>query len=249
MKGIQYHIKAIGLSANFLLQGKFLLYFIPGLVIAGLYFYLNTDISALGSVAENAEEISWFKSVYYWGMEKTVGVLQFVSEQIYVFFVLTLLSPFNTFLSEKVDSEVTGITFGSSVFQIISDLVRMIYIVIIAILLELIFLFFYWIVSWILGLGEIDQVMYFLIASFFYGFTFYDYSLERYHKNTLSSLGFAFSNLFTVTITGAIFQAIYLIPYLGIPISPVIATMIATLVYIYNQQIPLKNDRTEAKLS
>lgn len=249
MKSVQFHFQAIKLLINFLSQGKFLWFFAPGLLIAIIYFFLTYDLNQLASQAINTEELSWFSRAFDWGKSTFFGIFQFIGEQIYVFFILTLLSPFNTILSEKVDTEMTGTTFSFNIFQVISDLIRMIFVVILSIVMELIVIFFYFIISWIFGLDVINGVMYFLIASFFYGISFYDYSLERYKKDTLSTFGFAFSKMLMVICTGAIFQLIYWIPFLGIPLSPVIATIIATIVYIYQQKIPLKNDRASTELS
>jgi CysZ protein len=75
--------------------------------------------------------------------------------------------------------------------------------------------------------------MYYCIASFFFGFAFYDFALERYEKNVISSLGFAFSAPLGMIILGAIFKFIYNIPYVGIPLAPVLVVMISTVAYAY----------------
>jgi CysZ protein len=113
----------------------------------------------------------------------------------------------------------------------------MIFIVIIALTLEFFFLGLYWIIAAITGIHFLDDIIYFLIAAFFYGFSFYDYSLERYELGVFKSLRFAFSNIFLVSISGCIFLGLYTIPYLGVIIAPVLSTMIATIVYL--KQIPI----------
>jgi hypothetical protein len=43
-------------------------------------------------------------------------------------------------------------------------------------------------------------------------------------------------------LTGVIFLLIFKIPYVGVPLSPVLATMIATIVYLYDDgKLPSKD--------
>jgi uncharacterized protein involved in cysteine biosynthesis len=78
----------------------------------------------------------------------------------------------------------------------------------------------------------LEPILSFLSASFFYGFSFYDYSLERYSENTMKSLWFAFTRPLTMILTGSIFSLIMFIPVVGIPVAPVLTVMISTVVYI-----------------
>jgi CysZ protein len=135
----------------------------------------------------------------------------------------------------------------------------MIVIVFIAIILQLFFFLIYFIFSSILGLSFFDEIAYFIISSFFYGFAFFDYSLERDKIGVFGSLGFAFSNMLLVSLTGAFFLLLYktgsffvgsfsfsflsIIPNLGIIAAPVLTTILATYVYILNKQET--NDRTQ----
>src|SRR5690606_24921740 len=149
--------------------------------------------------------------------------------------ILTVLSPFNTILSEKLDTKLTGQKFSFSIIRLINDLFRMILVVIIAISMEFIFIGFWWLICWITGLNDtfIYPLISFLIGAFFFGFSFYDHSLERYEVNVFGSIGFAFSNGLLVMTTGAIFKLLYYFPYfwevsyLGIIIAPVLTTMIS----------------------
>ena len=154
-------------------------------------------------------------------------------------------------LGEKLDSEYTNQKFKTSVIRFINDLIRMIFIVIIAIILEFGFIMGYWMISWIIDSELVDTIVYFCISAFFFGFTFYDFALERYQIGVLGSLGFAFSNPLSVLLTGSIFLALYYIPIAGIPISPVIAVMVSTIVYLYiTKKLPINktkliNDKNE----
>ncbi|MGB0915662.1 MAG: hypothetical protein ACPGVI_06290, partial [Crocinitomicaceae bacterium] len=99
--------------------------------------------------------------------------------------------------------------------------------------LEFAFMGIYWIISWFIGFEILDNIVYFCIAAFFFGFSFYDFALERYEAGVFSSLGFAFSKPLTMILTGGVFLAIYNIPIIGIPAAPVITLMVSTMVYLY----------------
>ena len=79
------------------------------------------------------------------------------------------------------------------------------------------------------GLDAIDAVVYHVIAAFFFGFSFYDFGLERYQKGVGTSLYYAFEYPLSMILTGSIFLLIYEIPYIGIPLAPVLTVMVSTV--------------------
>lgn len=248
MTSIKYHIQSIIEVFKQLSKGRFLVYFIPGIVITVFYYWLS---SLAGNIAEST---SWLDNIplvgvyLNQGIGTTLSVVGFIFDQIYIFFIITLLSPFNTLLSEKLDTRLTGKHFSGGFARIVNDLIRMIFIVIISLLLEFVILGTWWFISWIFGISDfIYLTLSFLMASFFFGFSFYDHSLERYNVNVFGSLGFAFSKMLLVTITGSIFQLIYFFPYnggfpfIGIMLAPVLTTMISTVVYLYyRKKLPIQ---------
>ena len=242
MKALQLHIKAISLTFTELGKGKYLVFFIPGIAIALIFwqvFLLTETVENSFSFLENIPLIGTYLNA---GVSGTIGIIQFLFDQLFIFFILTVLSPFNTILSEKIDSSITGKKYVFDLAQVISDFFRMLFVVLVAFILEIFVLFIYWIFSAILNLDFLDSFAYFIIAAFFYGFSFYDYSLERDKKGILESLQFAFSNKLIVAISGSLFLLIYKIPSAGVIIAPVITTMITTFVYIKNQGINLTSN-------
>lgn len=236
MNSIKYHIDALKITFKELFQGNFLLYFIPGSVITLIYlwFYYQTSLIAETLLMEADDSwLGWVKGILNSGVESIFDFFGFMLEQIYIFAVITLLSPFNTVLSEKLDSKLTGTTYTFSLAGFLNDIIRMVFIVMIAVTLEISFLVFYYIISWIFGLGVIDGIMFFVITAFFYGMAFYDFSLERDQAGVFGTLGFAFSKPLSMMLTGTIFLILYSIPVIGIPISPVITVMVSTIVYLY----------------
>lgn len=233
MKAINYHIKAVLEVILQLSKGRFLFYFVPGLIVTGLYYYTTGWFESTENSVTFLSSIPLIGSYLDSALSGTFHVLKYIIDQFYVFLILTVLSPFNTHLSEKLDSQLTGQSFTSGLIRILNDLIRMIFIVIIALILEFFFLGIWWAISGIFGIPDSIYVIgSFLMASFFFGFSFYDHSLERYEKGVMGSLGFAFKNMFIVTLTGAIFNLIYQLPFIGITLSPVLTTMVATVVFV-----------------
>lgn len=246
MKAITYHYHAISITLKELFKGNYLYYFIPGGVITLIYWYMKYSVSSYEEAIDLSTGYSWLDwgtSFVESGVESAFSLFDLIFEQIYIFVVLTLLSPFNTSLGEKLDTQYTGQKFSASIIRFINDFIRMIFVVLLAIFLELSFMLIYWVISWMFGLDAIDPIAYHLIAAFFFGFSFYDFSLERYEQGVFSSLYHAFANPLSMVITGSVFLLIYKIPVIGIPLAPVLAVMISTIVYLYLEgKLPKKTE-------
>jgi len=239
MKTIRYHIDGIKLTAQALSKGKFLEYFIPGIVLTLFFLYYQYFLASNDGFLGLTTGISWLD----WIADLFESLLSFIVKHIYLFIVLTALSPFFTMLGEKFDFSLSGNKFNSTFKKFISDILRMVLIVFIMIILEYVFILFYWVFAWSLDFHYIDDVVYFIISSFFFGFAFFDFALERYKKGVGSSLMYAFSNPLTMILTGGIFLGIYNIPIVGVPLSPVLTVMISTVVYLYQtERLPIKQE-------
>lgn len=236
MKALSYHINAIKITVEQFSKGRFLVFFIPAFILTFVYWYVQNYLNEVNETASTVSYIPWIGEYLSSGVETAFSIADFILKQIYIFVILTVLAPVNTLLSEKLDGRLTGSNVPFDVLRFINDFFRMVFVVFLAICLEFTFMAFYWIISWIFGLGFIDDVIYFLMAAFFFGFSFYDYSLERYGVGVFGTIGYAFKNMLTMVLTGAIFLLIYEIPYVGIPIAPGIAVMVATIVYLYKEQ-------------
>jgi len=245
MKVIENHIYGIKATFETLAKGKLWLFFIPGLAVGLLFFSMLTVTKGI------EETTSWTKDIWLVGdyMNSAIGwVFDFVEMILFMiiqFIVLTLLSPFNSMLSERFDSEITGRKFETSFIQVLNDLLRAVFVAMIAITFEITCIIGWWMLSWILpGSDFLDPIMYFLINAFFFGFAFYDYSLERHGVSTLGSIGFSFSKMSYMLVTGSIFMLIFMIPYIGLFIAPVLATFISTGAYVKLTQHPPKPTST-----
>jgi len=150
MNSIKYHIEALKLTFKELSKGNYLLFFIPGAVLTVIYLLLtyNTSLVAETFLMEADDSwIGWGKGLLNSGVQGFFSFWGFIVDQIYIFAVITLLSPFNTVLGERLDTQLTGTKYNSSIARFINDIIRMIFVVMIAVTLEISFLVFYYIIS------------------------------------------------------------------------------------------------------
>jgi CysZ protein len=244
IKAIQLHLDGIRTTAETLGKGKFLVFFLPGFIIGIIALYFSWRANNLLDAAHAVDDIPLVGSILSYSVDGIFGFFGFIANEFYKFLLLVCLSPVNCILSEKYDNYLTNNKFEGGLVRIINDVLRAILIVTIVLLMEYITLFVWWILTFLIPMDEyLTPIVQFLISAFFLGFAFYDYSLERYQKSTLSSLGFSFSNMGIVVLTGALFSALYTIPYIGIIIAPVLLTMISTVVYV--RKFPSKTTQSD----
>jgi CysZ protein len=239
MRSIQYHVEGIVKTIQALLQGKYLIYFIPGTIITIIYWYIMYRAASIAdsiSLETGYSLIDKVTGVIDTGIDYFFSFIALISEQIYIYVIITLLAPFGTFLAEQFDTQLTGKKFEGGFIRLINDFFRMVLVVIIAITLEFGFMLLYWMFSWLFP-DIVDTIVYHLIAAFFFGFSFYDFHLERYRIGVLGSLGYAFENMWTMVITGSIFLLIFSIPFVGIPLAPILIIMISTVVYLRKEKL------------
>jgi len=228
MKAIQHHIYGIKVTFETLSKGQLLIYFLPGAIIGLLFGFVFTFTSQVSDSAQVLNDVPLIGEGAASMVTGTVSFFDTILTEIFKFTVLTLLSPFNCLLSEKFDNKLSGNKFDGGFIRIMNDVLRAMLIVVLALIFEFFFMGAWWFFSWIFGLGILNPFVYFIISSFFFGFAFYDFSLERYGFGTFSSWGMAFSNMLHMIITGALFTLLFLIPYIGIVTAPVLVTMIST---------------------
>lgn len=229
---VKDHIDAIIWSFKKIIQGKFILFFIPGIVIALLFVSVFGAVKTLDSWLSIVNYVPWVGSYMLEGKNIFFGWLDGLSLFIYQFLIISVLSPFHTVLSEKVDTEITNQKFEFSWEKIVSDIIRTLGVVILGGVLYLILKLFFSSILWTIGLSVITPLISALLIGFFTGFNSYDYTLERYNINVFNSWKFARKHPFYMLITGGIFSCFLFIPYIGVVLAPVFLTMIGTFCYL-----------------
>lgn len=247
VQAFKNHWIGIEQMAKALLKGKFWWFFVPGAIVGLIYFYFQWQAQRALEIAHIADGVPVVGTAVGWLADGIFGIVDLIMSEFYKFVVLVVLSPVNCILSEKFDSYLTGREYKFDFVRLLNDFLRMILIVISALFLEYVFLAIWWVFSWVMP-DFIGESVFFLIASFFVGFSFYDYSMERYGLNFFKSWGLGFSRMSYMLITGGIFTLLIKIPAIGIIVAPVLTAMLSTAVYILMnkkelpQPAPLKED-------
>ncbi|MES2590193.1 MAG: hypothetical protein V4622_14545 [Bacteroidota bacterium] len=241
MKAISDHIYAAKVSFDELMKGKYWIYLLPSILITLVFYFVAWLLSSIFSFVNAVDSIPYIGSYLETGVDVTKGILDYLGDTFYQFLILTVLSPVYCLLSEKVDNDFTGAKFDGGIVRIMTDLIRAIFIVIIALILNFVAMVIWWLFAWITGFHLLDEIMYFLIGAFFIGFSFYDFSLERYAVGTLGSWNFGFGKIPYMFITGGLFCLSFKIPFFGVILAPFLMTIISTVVFLkMNDKIPVQ---------
>ncbi|MBK8805174.1 MAG: EI24 domain-containing protein [Bacteroidales bacterium] len=243
---------------RFLLEQKLSWYFIFPIFVNIIMFYFMIKTSAYVS----AEIISYLESTLagadFWGASFLLKIvtgglvivfkilLFLVFAYIGGYLVLILLSPVFSHLSETTEKKLTGNDFPFVFSQFISDVFRGIKLALRNGILEILILLSVWIITialgWIPIIGQIiailGQVLLFLVSAYFYGFSFMDYTSERYKLSSKEGIKLIKSNRWAAIGTGFPFALLLVFNFWGIGIIlagfvAIISVVAATFTMLY----------------
>ncbi len=163
------------------------------------------------------------------------------------YLIVILLSPVYSLLSEKTEKILTGKEYPFSLSQFIKDIWRGIRLAIRNFLIELLVTLLLFILSFIPILGLLTGPSLFFISSYFYGFSFMDYSLERRKMKIQQSVSFMKENKGIAIGNGMFFSFILLIPYIGILLSSFVSLVNVVAATIATTETFIKNNKNEPK--
>jgi CysZ protein len=236
MKSITLYGKAVAHTFETLFKGKFLLFFIPGAIAGILLAMYYAQTQSIRDVASSTEDIPIIGGIVYWFASSIGSFIDWIVEMIFQFVVLVCFSPFNCILAEKYDNYITGNKFDGGFLRILNDILRAIFIVLISLSLELLLSALWWIFTLAIPpLDAFSPLVNFIIPAFFIGFSLFDYALERYGVGTFGTLSYGFKRMLMMLVGGGLFILMLKIPYIGIILAPVIATMVTTYVYVHRE--------------
>lgn len=232
MIALKDHYYSIKRALILIFQGHFLLYFIPGLVIAIFFFIYTEGLTSLNNIFGFLSKTPWVGSYIGSGVDTVFTWINSLSLFIYQFTLITLLSPFHTLLSQRVETLETGKKFTSNWSSFFNDILRTMGVVFVGGMIYFSIYLIWALVAWLLGLSFLSPFVSAVLISFFTGFNSYDYSLERHNVSIAQSWVYAFRNPLQMVLTGGIFSLLLLIPLLGVVIAPVLLTMVGTINYL-----------------
>ena len=225
------HLKAI----NFIRRHKMKKYFLlPGLLnICALLFlvYFTKNLSAeIFKKTGDLVPLEKYKSILFPIIKFSVYLIVFIVYYlIYKALILILLAPFLAYISEKTEVYVRGKEFRFSLKENVNFVMRGIKISLKCFFKEFLLTLLALILGFLPIVGIVTPLFILTIQSYYIGYSFMDYTLERHHYDSKSSLKFARENKAFLTVSGSLFTLMLIIPIIGIFIAPSISAVSATL--------------------
>ena len=133
--------------------------------------------------------------------------------------LLVVMAPLFAWLSEKTDELETGKTYPFSVKQLMKDMVRGVRVALRNFVRQTLMILGFTILAMIIPIPflgpAISGVAILMINSYFYGFSFMDYSNERLKRDAIESIQYIRKNKGTAIGNGVVFYTVVSIPVIG----------------------------------
>ncbi len=234
--GFNGYFKAL----NLLFTKGFIKYMIFPLLLNIIIFWVG--ISIIKDLADLASDafVNWLNigKGDFWGAAALLKFSQgLVAVLVYVMFlfvfvyfggylIIIILSPVFSIISERAEHVLTNRAhdYPFNLSQLLSDIVRGIGIALRNVTYETLIMIAVFIVGIILSfLSWVGIIFMFFISSYFYGFSYMDYSNERYRKNIKESVRFIRKYKWVAIVNGSLFALVLFIPYIGTLLSAFIS--------------------------
>lgn len=180
----------------------------------------------------------------YWGASYVQGALSgfiwlvfkvlffFVFAYFGGYLVIIFMSPVFSILSEKTEQILTGKKYPFDADQLMRDIVRGVLIALRNLFIEVLFIVVVFVLSFIPIVGQLGAIFLFFVSSYFYGFSFMDYTIERQRYSIAQSIEFVRKNKGVAIANGVLFSLFMLIPFCGVTLAgfiSIISVVAATI--------------------
>lgn len=159
-------------------------------------------------------------------------VMLFFMGSLFKYATLILLSPFLSFLSEKVEQEELGLETPFSLAQVFSDIIRALRINLWNFLKEMGLTIILSLLAFIPLIGLLAPFLILMVQSYFLGYGLMDYNAERWRYNFGETEQWMRKNWGAVLTVGLFFYGLFLIPFLGWIFAPAWSVIAGTKVAI-----------------
>ncbi len=172
-----------------------------------------------------AEYLDGFFSGVIWVFIKILFFLIFAYLGGYL--ILIILSPVFSIISEKTEYKITN-TKNDAPFnmsQFIKDILRGLVLTIRNMLIEFALLIPIFIIGFIPIIGWLGALFLFFASSYFYGFSYMDYTNERRKRTVKESVAYIWKYKWIAISNGSVFALSLLIPFCGVLLAAFIAIL------------------------
>ena len=212
-------------------------YFLPGvigIVLFMLFVGLGNIISGnLTDLLESFFHIEKYHSIISIFMRILIWLCSILFYYlIYKSLLLVILSPILSYVSERVETHLTGKKYSFTMKDNISFIIRSIDIGFRSFIKQMVGTCVIMLLGFIFPINLSIPFLIFILQGYFTGFSFMDYTLERYRLTTSQSLAFLKKQRVCSAVSGIIFTLLFLIPFFGIFIAPLITCVAVTKITV-----------------
>ncbi|MBU3841434.1 MAG: EI24 domain-containing protein [Candidatus Fusobacterium pullicola] len=219
-------IKDAGLKKFYFLPGIISMFLFGGFIYLGEYLSLN-----LASALENFFKLQEYGSILYIFIKILVWICTvFFYYLVYKSLLLVIISPILGYVSERVETHLTGKKFDFTFKDNLRFLIRGIDIGLKSFFKQMVGTCVVMLLGFIFPINLSIPLLIFIIQGYFTGFSFMDYTLERYNLSPKESLDFLKKQRVYAALCGGIFTLLFFIPVVGIFIAPLITCVATTMI-------------------
>lgn len=219
-------IKDAGLRKFYFLPGIISMFLFGGFIYLGEYLSLN-----LASALESFFKLKEYGSILYIFIKILVWICTvFFYYLVYKSLLLVIISPILGYVSERVETHLTGKKFDFTFKDNLRFLIRGIDIGLKSFFKQMVGTCVVMLLGFIFPINLSIPLLIFIIQGYFTGFSFMDYTLERYNLSPKESLDFLKKQRVYAALCGGIFTLLFFIPVVGIFIAPLITCVATTMI-------------------
>lgn len=222
-------------------------FIVPVILNILIFYFGNSYVNSLADAAVNKTTsyiTSWFEYSWLETFNKIFGFILWILIKIifYIVFIYTsgyivmvLMSPIYAYVSEKTEEMVTGKKYPTNFKQFMKDILRGVSLATRNFVIEILLTIVLIVVSFIPLLGFFTPICLLVIASYFYGYSFMDYSLERRKLKIKESNLFVRKHKGVAVSNGLVFSIMLAIPFCGVFLGAffsVISVIAATMAIV-----------------
>ena len=204
--GLRAFSDAFGIIRRNKMGKYFVVPVIVNIILAGLLIWggwgLGEWIRSLWD-SEHGGWLGWLGTAVQWVMPIVMFFLFiFIGGTI----VNLLMSPIYTIISEKTDTSITGREFSSDAKQTVKDIWRSVVIALKSTIKQLVLTLLCLLLNVIPLVGQVvSLVLIFIINSYYFGYSFMDYTNERYRRSVRESTNEVWHYKYLAITIGAIY--------------------------------------------
>lgn len=208
-------------------------YILPGVVgiILFVLFWMVGGVigSSFTTFLENFFRIQKYHTIIYVLIKilvwLTVVIVYFL---VYKSLLLVIISPMLAVASARVEEVLTGKTYDFSFKENMKFIWRGIDIGCRSFFKQLVGTILVFLLGFVFPINLFIPILLFIMQGYFTGFAFMDYTLERFELTPSESMIFLKKKRFVAGVSGMIFTLLFLIPFVGIFIAPIVSTVAIT---------------------